>query len=740
MANYDLELMGNWLFHEGDFDRKARMEGPAYHASSKAGGALRHLDGFNDRSLWREVYLPHDPLTELPIDNDFDATPGCKRRGVAWYRKFFSLPDEEIECAELIFDGVLGECQVFVNGVLAKRNFSGYNRFSAEIGDYLLRGADNDIAVFVDARRHEGWWYEGAGIYRSVKLSLRDHSHIVREDCFVRTEGDTVIADFRFVGNGTIKVNLIDKGGEKIASAKAVGEDSVSLKMRADKPMRWSPENPNLYTLDVSLEQDGKETDRTTFSVGFRDIEWVENSGMHLDGKSYRIKGICCHQDHAGLGAAVCSDVEEYRILRLKSLGSNAYRCAHHAPSESLLEICDRLGMLVMVENRHFDVSEDTLAQLDALVKLSRNHPSVFMYCMFNEEPWQAEARGKRIVARLRERVLLLDSTRAVTAAQNGGVLLRHNASEALDVIGINYNLDAYEACHTLLPDKVVLGTENSPTFATRGVYKTDRERQIFADDGSEYPADFSQPLSETMATVEKYPFVAGCFVWSGFDHGGEPNPFEYPSVSSHWGFLDSCGFDKNIANWLRAYYLDEPFLRLATFADAPEEGHRRALAFTNADEGELFVDGVPFGTKKAENRMLSWEIPADCDELTVVAQKDGKTLRDSYKKPDKKAKLCVTDISTGEKVRILNICVTDKDGNAILSENGTLYIDGEILGVGNGDPNGHYDDKSHVLPLFNGMAQVIAPKNSSLTLSYDGLETVKILDEKFLTYLQNMV
>ena len=727
MANYDLDLNGNWLFHEDDFDRKARMAGDEYHASSKAGGALRHLKGFNDRSLWREVTLPHDWLTELPIDGIFDATPGCKRRGVAWYRKFFSLPDEEIECAELIFDGVLGECQVFVNGVLAKRNFSGYNRFSAEIGDYLFQGADNDIAVFVDARRHEGWWYEGAGIYRPVRLSLHDRSHIVRKDCFIRTKGNEVIADLHFVGNGTIKASLTDKDGKKIASAKAVGEDSVSFKMQVDAPARWSPENPNLYTFDVSLEQNGKESDRVTFSVGFRDIEWVENSGMHLDGKPYRIKGICAHQDHAGLGAAVYEDVEEYRILRLKSLGANAYRCAHHAPSESLLDICDRLGVLVMVENRHFDVSEDTLAQLDALVNLSRNHPCVFMYCMFNEEPWQAEARGKRIVAKLRERVLSLDGTRAVTAAQNGGVLLRHNASEALDVIGMNYNLDAYESCHTLLPQKVILGTENSPTFATRGVYKTDRERQIFADDGSEYPADFSQPLNETMATVEKYPFVAGCFVWSGFDHGGEPNPFEYPSVSSHWGFLDRCGFDKNIANWLRAYYLDEPFLRLATFADAPDVGERRVIAYTNADEGELFADGISFGKKKAENRILTWDVPAGCKELLVIAQKDGKIIRDNHKNPGQKSKLCVTDVSRGKKVRILNICVTDEDGNAILSENGTLYIDGEILGVGNGDPNGHHNDKANEINLFNGMAQLIVPKYREITISYDRLEPVVI-------------
>ncbi len=652
---------------------------------------------------------------------------------MAWYRKFFSLPDEEIESAELIFDGVLGECRVFVNGVLAKRNFSGYNRFSCEIGDYLLRGAENDIAVFVDARRHEGWWYEGAGIYRPVRLSLRGHTHIVRENCFVRTEGNRVIADIRFEGKGMVKAGLKSGSGEIVASAESVGEGGVSLKIQIDEPLLWSPEKPYIYTLYISLEQDGMDIDRAAFTVGFRDIVWTGDRGMLLDGKPYRIKGICAHQDHAGLGAAVFEDIEEYRITRLKSLGANAYRCAHHAPSESLLNICDRLGMLVLVENRHFDLCEDTLSQVDALVKLARNHPCVFAYCAFNEEPWQSEKRGKRIVAGLRDRIRKLDGTRAVTAAQNGGVLLRCNASEALDVIGINYNLDAYEDCHALCPEKSMMGTENSPTFATRGVYKTDRSAQVFCDDGSEYPTDFSQPLCETMAIVEKYPFVAGCFIWSGFDHGGEPNPFEYPSVSSHWGFLDSCGFDKNIAHLLRAYYLDEPFLRFATFANEPDEGLKRVIVFTNADFCELFADGASLGKKEVKNRAAEWEIAANEKNIYVIADKNGEIMRENYPVCGNKARLSVIDVNPrrdNSAVRILNISVVDEDGILIPSENGELKIDGSILGVGNGDPNSHHRAKADKINLLGGMAQIIAPANGEITLTYEGLDTLVIRED----------
>lgn len=729
MANYNLQLDGNWLFHFGDFDRKAHMEGWEYHASSKAGGALSHLENFTDESLWREISLPHDWLTELPIDGDADATSGCKKRETAWYKKTFSLGEEDVESAELVFDGVLGNSTVFVNGVLAGRNFSGYNRFSVEIGDYLLPSALNEVAVFVDARRHEGWWYEGAGIYRPVCLKLRPETRLLPEDCFVHTVGNSVFANLRFTGEGEIAVSLKNCEGQVVASAKTFGKELADLELKVNSPARWSPETPNLYTLSVDYLKGGERLDNADFSVGFRDIQWIANSGMHLDGKKYRIKGICAHQDHAGLGAAVCEDVEEYRILRLKTLGANAYRCAHHAPSETLLDICDRLGMFVMVENRHFNTNEDTMKQLDALVKLSRNHPSVFMYCMFNEEPWQAEERGKRIVAKLRERVQMLDTTRVVTAAQNDGVLLHHNASEALDVVGMNYNLSAYETCHDLLPEKVILGTENSPTFATRGIAKTDRTLQVFSDDGREYPADFSQPLYETMECVKKHPFVAGCFVWSGFDHRGEPNPFGYPSVLSHWGFLDCCGFDKNIAHWLRSYYLDEPFLELATFSEKTD----RAVAFTNAEGGELFADGVSLGRVRAEHNKLEWPLPENFRELTVVAEINGREIRDSYRKPDKRERISVTEVNpaANPKVRILNICITDKNNLPILSENGTVRVKGRVLGVGNGDPNGHHLDRANEVNLFGGMAQIITERDGKTVISYDNLPDVVLLPKK---------
>lgn len=737
MANYNLNLEGAWLFHSGGFEYRAPMTGSEYHASAKSGGAVSHLKNFASPESWKSVTVPHDWLTDIPISENLDATPGCKARGVGWYKKSFTLQNEPIVSAELVFDGVLGKSEVFVNGTLAVRNFSGYNRFSVEISDYLLPGEENEIAVFVDATRHEGWWYEGAGIYRPVNILFRDECRLFPENCFIRTEKSSVIADISFLGPCDVRAALFDADGFQISelcesapcheSASTQSTKSITLSVPA--PIFWSPENPYLYTLRITLEDGERVLDTAEFSIGLRDIKWVPNEGMYLNGKPYLIKGICAHQDHAGLGAALTPEVEEYRIRRMKSLGANAYRTAHHAPSSTILDICDRLGMLVLVENRHFNLCPDTINQLEALVKLSRSHTSVFAYCLFNEEPWQSESRGKRIVEKLRSAVLAQDPTRPVTAAQNAGALMRHNASEALDVVGMNYNLDSYEELHGLCPEKIVLGTENSPTFATRAAYCTSKEKQVFADDSTEYPASFSQPLYETIATVKNHAFVAGSFVWCGLDHGGEPNPYEYPSVSSHWGFLDNCGFDKNIAYWLKSYYLETPYLKLAEFSDAPTVGTRRYTAFTNQKSVELFINGKSLGTKSAENNTVIFE--ADGDFETVTAISKGAELSDTLHRRGVPAALSVYDAanenSAQSKIKILNISITDENGNGILSENGVLSISGEILGAGNGDPNSHSDCKPKKINLFGGKAQIIAQVGQKITLSYGNLPEITV-------------
>ena len=741
-ANYNLNLCGEWKFHLGDFIYEKAMIGDRYHRSSKAGGALTAFVSFTDDTVWKNVNVPHDWLTEQPFDETEDGTGGCKKRGTAWYKKTFFLPENSIETAELVFDGVLGQSVIYVNGVVAARNFSGYNRFSCEIGDYLLAGQENEICVYVDARRWEGWWYEGAGIYRSVYIRFRKKLKFSNEDCFLHTQktedGWNIVGELKLNGNFDDSfVKLVLKEGDTVIKTQkidTIDDNTIAVVFNVKNPKLWTPETPNLYTVESELYHGGNLIDVWKAPIGFRKIEWIAEQGMLLNGNRYQVKGICCHQDHTGLGAAVMYEVEEYRILRLKTLGANAYRCAHHAPSESLLEICDRLGMFVMVENRHFCVNEDTLRQVDALVKLSRNHPSVFLYSLFNEEPWQAEERGKRMAEKLRERVRSLDSTRAVTAAQNGGMLTRTNSSDSLDVIGINYNLKRYEECHNRSPEKVILGTENSPTFATRGVYKTDTTLQVFADYGYEYPKRFSQSLNETMDCMKNAHYAAGCFIWSGFDHRGEPNPYEYPSVASHWGFLDSCGFDKGISYWLRAYYCEKPFVKLIPHWNWTDDEIVRVCAFTNTEKAELFLNGKSLGEKSVVDCRAEWDVVFEVGNLSVVAEKGSIQVKDEVYTVGKAEKLVCEEVTPKTNrctSRILNISVADEKGNLIPDFNEKLSFKmkkGEVLGVGNGNPNGHHADCANTVPFFNGKAQVVVSYDvEDFEISCLGLPTITL-------------
>jgi len=741
-ANYNLPLKDGWKFHLGEFERVADFPISLSHATSKAGGALKALDGFEDEPSWKAVCVPHDWLTELSLDKNEIAAGGFKKRKAAWYSLSFNLGEDEIKNAKLVFDGVLGKCDVYVNGTLVGRNFSGYNRFGFDVSDYLLPGQENKIALYVDARRWEGWWYEGAGLYRDVYIQFRADSYFDEEKCFVKAfesgtewkvqpELDIVNAN----GNMNVRLSLVDKEG-KIVAADTFDVKEKNISLSVLKPELWSPETPNLYTLICELEKEGAVLDTFKTQVGFRAIEWKANEGMFLNGKRYQIKGICCHQDHAGVGAAMPKELMEHRIGILKKLGINAYRCAHHAVSESLLEICDRMGMLVMVENRNFAVSEEVLEQLSSLVYVSRNHPSVFLYGLFNEEPWQEEERGMRIAQKMRAHVLKLDNTRPIIGAQNAGLLADSNTSDVLDVIGVNYCLKDYDAAHERLSDKVIIGTENCPTYATRGVYKSDKEKYVFASYGDEWPEYFSESLTETMHTAFYKPYVAGCFAWSGFDYRGEPTPYEWPSALSHWGFTDYCGFAKDTAYQLAAWYKDDLFAHLFPHWNHKAGEMVRVCTFTNADTAELFVNGRSLGKKEVTDRRAEWEAVFEPGIIKVAATKGNKTVYDEVKTAKDAAKICLIDVTPNKEnasVHIVNICITDEDGTVIPDCDALIKFDvqkGTILGVGNGDPNSHHDEKAHEIKLFNGWAQVICVADE-LAIKSEGLPDVNVYFNK---------
>lgn len=738
-ANYDLPLERGWKFHLGEVKRFPHFAHDILYGTAKAGGALGKQQVFTEENDWQEVRLPHDWLTALPYDKEAPASHGFKRRGTGWYYTVVTLDDTPIQRARLVFEGVLGSTTVYVNGCIAARNFSGYNRFTCEIASYLKAGEENLIALHVDGTAWEAWSYEGAGLYRPAHIEFREETCLCTDDCFVRGQksGNTwcVFADIGIAApdeSTTLSARLTAPDGTVVSQAELRASKTTHLTFPVNDPLLWSPEAPTLYRFDCTLRQSGATLDTWSTNVGLRHIVWDADSGMSLNGTRYRIKGICGHQDHGGVGAAVTPALMEYRIRRLKSLGINAYRCAHHAAPEAFLDICDRLGMLVMVENRHYNVSEDTKKQLESLVRVARNHPCVFLYSLFNEEPWQGDRRGYLMAKEMREWIRALDDTRAVTGAMNSGALGERNASDALDVIGLNYYLKQYDAVHARTPSKVILGTENCPTFATRGETQTDATRQVYNGYGEESPA-FSETMEQIMLRAESTPYMAGCFVWSGFDSYGEPHPHLWPSICSHWGMLDLCGFEKDTAHLLSAWYKEELCVHLLPHWNQKSAKTVRVMAFTNADTAELFLNGRSLGEVTVTHRRARWQVPFEAGILRVRARRGDAEIFDEVRTAAEPARMIlenVTPIDDGE-TRIVNLTVTDANGVPVpnFCQTAHLSVQGPaILGVANGDPNGTQPLVADTIPLFHARAQVLlSAESGTLTVCCEGLPDATI-------------
>ncbi|MBE6583891.1 MAG: glycoside hydrolase family 2 protein [Ruminococcaceae bacterium] len=739
IANYDLLLDKGWKFHLGDVERFKEHVLYVYDAS-KAGGYLGNVEVFKNKNSWQDVRVPHDWMMSLPVDPSAIMANGFKQRGMGWYYVNFKLGEEDIDNARLVFEGVLGQTTVYVNGTVAARNFSGYNRFTCEIASYLEPGKENMIALCVDTTTWEAWSYEGAGLYRPAYIEFRESTKLDTYGCFVRgNEKDgvwEVVADIKTDGcvEGTSIIStLTDPNGNEIARAELQDTAQVTVRFPVQNARLWSPEHPTLYKFNCRLVRSGEILDTLCVNVGLRTITWHKDTGMHLNGTKYMVKGICCHQDHGGVGAAVTPELMEFRVKKLKKMGANSYRCAHHAVPDSLLDICDRLGMMVMVENRHFSVSEDTKYQLESLVKLARNHPCVFIYSLFNEEPWQAERRGYLMAKKMREWVLALDDTRACTGAMNGGVSASLNAAYAMDVVGLNYYNAQYPEFHALNPDKAVIGTENCPTYATRGVYVTDEKKQEFNCYGDHW-ADFAISVEETVKSVHANEFCAGCFPWSGFDSYGEPVPCVYPSVMSHWGFMDICGFEKDTAYLLAAWYKDELCAHLLPHWNWAEGESVRVCVFTNADRAALFVNGVSVGEKDVNDRRAEWNVPFNAGKICVVASRGKEQVTDEISTAGKLSgiRLCdVTPKGDGNKIRIINVSAVDKNGTVLPNCDAHVYVDAlatEVLGIANGDPNGTQANIAYDIKLFHGRAQIIVTAESkAVTVRCEGLEPVTV-------------
>jgi beta-galactosidase len=727
-----LIMDANWLFalgHAYDTDKDFKHGTSYFSYWAKTGyGDGPAAGNFDDRA-WRVINLPHDWAVEMPFDSKGSHSHGYKAIGrnfpetsVGWYRKKFSIPQSDLGRRILIeFDGIHRDSCLWINGFYIGTEHSGYSSFQYDITDYLNYGGENVIAVRVDVTMEEGWFYEGAGIYRHVWLTKTSPLHVAQYGTFVTSQissesakitvATTVVND----GNNDAAFDIVqaiqDADGKQIA----VGEvKSLLLKpgekrdypcvMNVSNPRLWSIEIPYRYKLITTLRSNGAVIDSYKTAFGIRSVHFDPNEGFFLNGKHVAIKGTNNHQDHAGVGTAIPDALQEFRINKLKSMGSNAYRCSHNPPTPELLDACDRLGMLVLDENRLMGVSPEHFQQLERMILRDRNHPCVIAWSIGNEE-WAIEGnvKGARIASTMQAFVKRLDPTRRVTAAISGG--WGQGISTVIDLMGYNYiahgNIDEH---HKKFPNQPSMLTEESSTGATRGVYETDRANAHMA------PSDrgpSGRGIERGIQFCAERSFVAGLFFWTGFDYRGEANPVGWPQVSTQYGIIDLCGFSKDTFYYLKSVWTDEPTLHISPHWNwAGKEGKPvKVWAYSNCDEVELFLNDKSMGRKPMPKLShAQWDVNYQPGTLLARGYKAGKeVITEKIETTGESAVIrLIPDRASikanGEDVSVITVQVEDDKGRVVPTAGNeisfTVAGPGKILGVGNGDPSSHEPDQ----------------------------------------------
>ncbi len=714
--------------------------------------------GFDDDG-WRTVDLPHDRKTEVKISADENSTHGGRVSEFVWYRKNFEM-DESFENKHftLVFEGISPYAEIFVNGSLMRVSDSAYCESVMDITPRMHYGNEpNVIAVKVDGSKFEGWWYEGAGIYRHAKLYVKEMMHIAHngvyacpvkngDGWYVELSADIENSAYSADG-GVVEFTVFDKNGNAIAKKEIdvtvdpIHKVTVKTEIEVDEPELWDIDNPVLYSVECVLKKNGESIDEATESFGFRTVVFDAEKGFFLNGRPIKLKGVCCHQDHAGVGVAVPDSIHEYRISLLKNIGINAYRCAHNWPAKEILDACDRLGMLVMDENRRLEASESKLLDFENMIRRDRNHPSIIMWSLFNEEELQGLPEGKKIFERLKASVLKLDKSRAVMGAMHHGFLEEEGTALSMDVTGINYNLRIYDRFHEKFPEQPIVGSENTSTLTVRGEVYDNEEKGILKD-YDEKATGWGSTVQKLWEVVREREFVSGFFMWTGFDYRGEPTPFVYPTVSSLFGIMDTCGFEKTVTYVSKACFTEEPMMHIFPHWNHKEGDTVKVITVTNCKEVELFLNGESLGRKESDVcSQLIWEVEYAPGELKAVGYNHGVAVSEDVVKT---AGTPVKIIATAHKTAVknngmdavaVNVSVVDADGNPVATADNLIKFEaegGRVLGCGNGNPNSHEIDAMAERKLYNGRCQSIVLCNEkteklSVYVSSEGLEGAEV-------------
>ena len=763
MERIVMNLDYDWRFHRGDIAMQKTNSHADSYSSCKSGAVVGPAGKIWNDADWRTVNLPHDYYAESDFNENNLLSHGYRTRCNAWYRKSFLL-DEELEGKELFicFEGTAVNAEFYFNGSLMERSFSAYTETFFNITDRAyFDGRPNILSVYIKGLETEGWWYEGAGIYRHVRLYAKNKMHIAHNGIFGKpvlkkgtknswtVEVETMLENSAYAEDAaSVKATILDGEtpiAEQILENISVAGDTqkaVLQKLSVSRPERWDVDNPKLYNLVVEVMQNGKCVDSEKTRIGFRTFHVDAEKGFFLNGRPLKIMGTCNHQDHAGVGVGVPDSVQYYRIKRLKEMGTNAYRCAHNLPAKEILDACDEIGLIVMDENRRFESRTEVLEYLDIMVKRDRNHPSIIFWSLFNEEPLQNTEEGAKIFRRMKSRVLKLDDTRLLVGAMNGFSM--EGAGLEMDVTGINYSIKAVDELHALHPDRPIIGSENNSAVSTRGCYVTDMEGAQVLNNYDEETVKWGQLVRETWDFTRKRDYFAGIFIWTGFDYRGEPTPFTWPSVSSQFGIMDTCGFAKDSFYFNQACFTTKPMVHILPHWTHKKGDTVRVMAVSNCDEVELFLNGKSLGRKPSDVcETAEWQVEYAPGRISAKAYRNGKCVaKDEQRTAGKPYAIrlmpeAASIMNDGADTAIVNCAVVDKKGIIVPYADHLIHFDidgdGYVRGVGNGDPNSHELDHVPYRQAFCGLCQALitsklGAKSLKLRAWSEGLEAAEIV------------
>ncbi|MBN1415268.1 MAG: DUF4982 domain-containing protein [Bacteroidales bacterium] len=733
-----------------------------------------------DDSGWRMLNLPHDWSIEGEFSKEHPSDPrgGALPTGIAWYRKTFGLINSEKNKRFFIdFDGIYRNSEVWINGHYLGKRANGYISFRYELTPYLrFEKEHNIIAVRVDnSLQPNSRWYTGSGIYRNVRLVSTFRLHIGQWGVYItapeiKEQHTKVEIEIRLNGMvtdlETIKIvtSIFDQNNIKAAKVSSHIKDNrtlhsgISQELSVLNPKLWSPDNPHLYIVKTEIFIDGNKADESIIPFGIRYFHFNADSGFYLNGKPLKIHGVNLHHDLGALGAAVNARAMERQLELMKGMGCNAIRTAHNPPAPEFLDLCDRMGFLVIDEafdvwqkkkvkyDYSIDWEENHKNDLRDMILRDRNHPSVIAWSIGNEIREQFDSTGFVITRELVAIVKSLDTTRPVICALTETDPAKNFIvqSGALDLLGFNYKHEDWAKFRENFPGQKMIPTENMSAFASRGHYDMpsdsvrywpEKPGEPIVGANNDYTvsaydmvcAYWGSTHEETLKEFHKYAFIPGIFVWSGMDYIGEPEPYGWPAKNSYYGVVDLAGFPKDVYYLYQSIWTEKPTLHVFPHWNWETGNNIDVWAYySQADEVELFLNNTSLGTRKKENGNMHvmWRVQYQPGTLMTISRQDGNiVLEKTIRTAGEPARIEMTaDRSTihadGCDLSFITVKITDKEGNLVPNADNLVHFKasgcGFLAGVDNGYQASHESFKGSSRKAFNGMCLAIIQSNGT--------------------------